>query len=98
MNGAPRRMRNNVERRYSDVVQDEYESPHSQGTQIEHSFLAHPRDSRAPHLQKFLLVDDFHAEFLRLVEFGTGFVSGENVIGLLAHAAATSPAEGLRFT
>src|SRR5216117_1570145 len=38
------------------------------------------------HPQKLLLIDDFHAEPLGIVEFGAAVFAGEHIIGVLAHA------------
>src|ERR1035441_5332783 len=44
--------------------------------------------SRGAQPQQLRLVDDLHAELLRLVQLGTGFRAGDDVIDFLADAAA----------
>jgi hypothetical protein len=41
----------------------------------------------AAQLQKFLLIQNPDAQFLRLVQLGAGFGAGQNEIRFLAHAA-----------
>src|SRR5947207_16008568 len=52
-----------------------------------------PASSTLDHLQKLLLVDNLYTELLSLLQLRPGFLAGENVIGLLAHAAADLAAE-----
>src|ERR1019366_10260423 len=43
--------------------------------------------SRLEHRAEFLLINNLHAELLRLAEFGSGFLAGHHKIRFLAHAA-----------
>src|ERR1035437_6921952 len=50
--------------------------------------------SRLEHRAEFLFINNLHAELLRLVEFGSGFGTGQDEIRFLAYAAAHFAAEG----
>jgi hypothetical protein len=54
-------------------------------------------NSTAAHLQKVRLINNLHAELLRLIQFGTGLFSSQNEIRFLAHAAAHFAAERLNL-